>query len=265
MDIERAIQVMESAAKKAGDALVAMQATSVRLASRKDFLSDADLLSEEIILRELSTAFPSIPAFSEEKGGEKLIKGYQWVIDPVDGTINFFHQRTHWGVSIALVHNAYTVAGVVCLAGKKQLFSAVQGRMELRSVLGTSPSIAPELSKARTLSHSQFSVGWGKNDPSGYQHKRVLQLISRLDSESIYPLILNSTVADIMDICMGRSAGYVHLNPEPFDVAAAGYILQQLGGRVTDKNGHQWSPFSDSIVASNGLIHDEFLHLVNSP
>src|SRR3989338_346942 len=124
LHLATALTVMENAAIHAARVLTRMQLKSRRLESRKDFLTDADLKSEEIILRTLAAEYPNIPVLSEEKGGIEIKEGYLWVIDPIDGTINFFLQDDHWGISIALVENGRTVAGVVYLPAKRQMFSA---------------------------------------------------------------------------------------------------------------------------------------------
>lgn len=94
MNLTKILETMESAAINAGNMLCNMQPQTRRLASRKDFLTDADLMADKMILRTLKDAYPNIPSFSEESGGKDFRDGYLWVIDPVDGTVNFFWETT---------------------------------------------------------------------------------------------------------------------------------------------------------------------------
>jgi len=191
--------------------------------------------------------------------------GYLWIIDPLDGTINFFLHDDHWGISIALVENGQTVAGVVYLPAKKKLFSAS------REIAARFCFIEGERKKdwknlyvnqEKNLADSQFWVGWGKEEHEGEDHKRVYDVIKILDQNTLYPQIRNSAVADMMTVASGKIAGYVFPKPEPFDIAAAGFIVERAGGRVTDMDGNLWNPFSRSLVATNNVIHEDLIRLL---
>ena len=257
---------MERAAISAGQMLNEMQPKSRRLASLKDFLTDADLKSEEVILRALATQYPDIPSFSEEKGGTETREGYLWIVDPIDGTVNFFLQDDHWGISIALVLNGHTKAGVVYLPARKQLFSTSHGIATRFRLVEEKKSkwMNPRVNQEDSLANSQFWVGWGKEEHGGDDHKKVYDLIARLDRHTLYPQIRNSATADMMAVAYGKIAGYVFLKPDPFDIAAAGLIVERAGGRVTDVDGNPWGPFSRSLVASNGVIHDDLLSVIKA-
>ena len=264
IDLNEALMVMETAAVKAGHILLEMQPQSRRLESRKDFLTDADLESEEVILHTLSSKYPDIPSFSEEKGGKETREGYLWVIDPVDGTINFFLGDDHWGISIALVENGRTMAGVIYLPARKQLFSASRNiASRLRYFDGQESEWKNlKVNEESNPANSQFWLAWGKEEHGGSDHKKVYDVIKRLDCHSLYPQIRNAASADIMTVALGRIAGHVFPKPDPFDIAAAGLIVEQAGGTVTDMDGKEWSPFSRSLVASNGVIHSELLRIL---
>jgi len=265
MNLEKALGVMETAALEAGRMLLDMQPQTRRLASRKDFLTDADLKAEEIILRTLAAEYPDIPSLSEEKGGEELTIGYQWIVDPVDGTINFFLQDDHWGVSIALAENGRVIAGTIYLPAKKQLFSAlIDIAARLRRVEEKETPWENIKVNQSNLKESQVWLEWGKEEHEGNDHKKVYEIIERVDRETLYPQIRNSAVADMMMVARGNIAGYVFPKPQPVDIAAAGLIIQQAGGAVTDMEGNAWGPFSRSIVASNGVTHDELLRIIRA-
>ena len=241
-----------------------MQPKSRRLKSRKDFLTDADLKSEEIILRTLAAAYPDIPILSEERGGTEVKEGYLWVIDPIDGTVNFFLQDDHWGISIALAENGQTVAGIIYLPAKRQMFSASRDIVARTRFVGEKQCIWTELrvTQENNLSGAQFWVEWGKEGHGGDDHKKVCEIIARLDRHTLYPQMRNSSVTTLMMVACGKIAGAILPKPEPFDIAAAGIIVARAGGKVTDINGETWGPFSRSLVASNGILHNDLLRIV---
>jgi myo-inositol-1(or 4)-monophosphatase len=253
------LTLMEAVARAAGNMLVDMQIEATRLVSRKDFVSDADIKSENIILSALRSAFPEIPAFAEESGGEATKTGYLWVVDPIDGTVNYFFQDDHWGVSIALVKDRVTELGVVCLPKRNQLFSTGRGA-EGSALVGLNRSL--RVSSSSKMSDSQFWIGWGKESDGGRDHDKVCRVLRALDRVSLYPQIRNSATADLMQVAQGKIAGFVFLKPDPFDIAAAGLIVEMSGGKVTDLEGNPWGPFSGSLIASNGVLHDELLDTV---
>lgn len=266
MNLDKVLAVMEEAAIKAAHVLDEMQPTSRRLESRKDFLTDTDLKSEEVILRTLAAEYPDVPSFSEEKGGTESREGYLWIVDPIDGTINFFLQDDHWGISIALAENGHTIAGVVYLPARKQLFSASRDIATRFRLIEEKESewINPRVNQENNLASSQFWVGWGREEHGGDDHKRVYDVIARLDRHTLYPQIRNSATADMMMVACGKIAGYVFLKPEPFDIAAAGLIIERAGGKVTDVDGNPWESFSRSLVASNDVIHNDLLRIIKA-
>lgn len=264
LNLTRTVEIMERAAIEAAVALSKMQPKTRRLAARKDFLTDADLKSERIILDTLANEYPNIPAYSEEAGGKEVAEGYLWVIDPIDGTINFFLQDDNWGISIALVENGQTIAGVVYLPARRQMFFASLDISTRFRFVGAEEGIwiKPFVNQENNLLDSQFWIGWGKEEHNGEDHKKVYDVIAKLDRHTLYPQIRNSAVADIMAVVCGKICGYVLLKPEPFDVAAAGFILERAGGMVTDSEGSTWNPFSRSFVGSNGVIHEDLLRII---
>ncbi len=270
IDLTKALVVMELAATKAGRMLLEMQPRAKRLPARKDFLADADLKSDRIILDALAETYPDISAYTEENGGERAALGYQWIIDPVDGTFNFFLQDGHWGVSIALVHDGQTVAGVVLLPGERKLFSAsiehetecvyLDENLDPRS---DRESVRIRVGRQENPADTQFWMAWSKKGNSAADHEKEYDILKRLFRASLYPQIRNSATADLMVAAEGKIAGYVFPKPEPFDIAAAALIIERAGGKVTDTQGNPWSPFSEGIVASNGVIHDKLLGIIN--
>lgn len=261
--LAEALATMESAAIQAGNTVYGFRQESRRLASRKDFLTDADLKSEEIVLHVLAQTYPDIPAYSEEQGGTPVTAGYQWIIDPIDGTINFFLGDDHFAVSIALTLDGKTVAGVVYAPAKHQLFAASSNVQSYIRTPEGSAAVSITVSRESQLPDSQIWVGWGKEEHAGDDHKKVYDIIARLDRHSLYPQMRNSAATEMALVAYGRIMGYVFSKPEPFDIAAAGLIVTQAGGTVTDMQGQPWSPFSLSIMASNGIIHDKLLEILS--
>lgn len=265
MDLNNALDIMMQAGIRAGQMLLEIQPQAIRIESKKDFLTDADLRSEDLILEILNSYYPEIPSLSEEKGGEEIKEGYLWIIDPIDGTVNFFSQDDHWGVSIALVKDSRTIAGLIYLPARGRMFSAAIDRPPLMMIDEQKKEAVflHRVNQINTLADAQVRTCWGKEEHNGQDHERVYELIKKLDQHTLYPQIRNCATADLMAVVEGKISGHVFTKPTPFDIAAAGLIIEKAGGSVTDMAGNPWNPFSRSLVSTNGLIHKELLAVIN--
>ncbi|MFH1401480.1 MAG: inositol monophosphatase [Parcubacteria group bacterium] len=237
-------------AEKAGEVLLKLQKDVRKLEKdRKDFLTDADLKSNNIITSMLKSLNPEIPIYSEENGETLIGNGKIWVVDPLDGTVNFFHQDYLWGVSIALVENGKTVLGVVYLPALSQMFGTVKG-----GEIILKGNMLFGVRKEDKLSEAQIWTDWGKDSDE------ALSLLPELKKISLYPQMRLCATASLMAVTAGKICAYIHPHPAPEDFAAGALIVEQAGGKVTDLQGKPWNVFSTSIVASNKMLHKEILN-----
>ena len=127
------LQVMIGAARKAGRKLSRdfgeLENLQVSRKGPADFVSKADHASEEIIFEELSRARPGYGFLMEERGRvEGSDRTHTWIVDPLDGTLNFLHAQPHFAISIALEREGELVAGVIYNPASDDLFHAEKGR-----------------------------------------------------------------------------------------------------------------------------------------
>jgi myo-inositol-1(or 4)-monophosphatase len=253
--VEDALVYARRAARVAGEEVLFNQPRARQVGSPKDFLTAQDLESERTIAETLKGFDPTIPLFSEERGGTREER--MWVVDPIDGTVNYFHQGVDdWGISVALVRDGRTQCGVIYFPGSKEVCLSRQGGEAERCVVGTA-FFPLSVSHQKRLAQAQVWTDWAKG-----QRERTLSIFEQLSRHTLYPQIRLCFTAAMMNVARGRIDGYVHAGPEPFDQAAAGWIVRNAGGTVTDMEGKSWHPFSKSIVATNGLIHDELLKVL---
>ena len=253
MNIQKLLPKVVEIAEDAGRVLLEQQSKARELKTDEDFLTTADLKSDKYITYKLKELNPDIPIYSEEKEtGIKNIKGLFWIVDPLDGTINYFRQDNFWGVSIALVQNQKTQMGVVYLPGLNQLAAVtINGDAILK---GVKLSVNSESSLAK----AQIWTEWTKKGPVS-----TLLILEKLARISLYPQIRLCCSASLTRVASGRISGYIHPQPGIEDFAAGCLIVEKAGGKVTDLEGKPWTPFSKSIIASNGLIHKQLLEATN--
>lgn len=223
----------------------------------KDFLTTADLKADSVIYGELKKLTPEIPIYSEERNPISLSSGEVWVVDPLDGTVNYSHQDVFWGVSIALVKDGQTQLGVVYLPALGCLLAATRlDRSKGGTIYHTKMDI--KVSSQDCLARAQLWTDHGKTDD-----KIVSEMFSRLKAVSLYPQVRVSCSAALLYVASGRVDGFIHPpSPGPEDIAAGCLIVEKAGGKVTDLEGNPWTPLSGSILASNGLLHEPILQAI---
>ncbi len=223
-----------------------------------DLVTEVDRASETLIITSLRQKFPGHDIIGEESSGSAAIApgGYAWCVDPLDGTTNFVYGIPFCSVSIGLILNGEVVAGVVYDPLRDECFSAAQG---CGCFLNGKPVRVDTTRKM--LNEALLVTGYPENKSySGrllrVDYHKVAQSCSNLRA-------LGSAALELAYIACGRLTGSFENPLMPWDVAAGSLLVQEAGGRVTDIDGGKLSLERYlSIAASNGLIHEELLHIL---
>ncbi len=255
MDLNHLAYLSRLAATKAGDLALRMRSTATITARRgKDFTTDADSASENAIREILLGNAGNISFYGEEAKGDLPKIGRVWIVDPIDGTHNYRKECGNFSISIALVENGAPIIGTVYFPQNDKLYQGYDGRASEH------PSISGFAVNAETdLAESTVWTDWTKTKPVEYS----LSMLERLWDCSRYPTIALCATHGLMMVATGKLEGYIHPAPAIEDHAAAGLLVQLAGGTVTDMHGNPWTPFSESIVATNGKIHEALLNAIN--
>lgn len=214
-----------------------------------DVVTEADLASEAVIIKEISEAFPDHTVLSEEAG--LLKKGsseYAWVIDPLDGTTNYTHQYPIVSVSIALLYRDKPVVGVVYNPILEEMFVASLGNGSWLNKNRIS------VSKITVLEKSLLATGFAydrkdfsENNYAEFCHiTHLSQGVRRGGSAAI----------DLAYVAAGRLDGYWERGLNPWDIAAGVLLIEEAGGKVTSYEGTDLILESGRILATNGVIHN---------
>lgn len=239
-------------ALKAGKLLIDIQSEAIEIKrAGKDFLSEGDLASEKLILDGLKS-FNNVAVLSEEVGGQfSAIKGLQWIIDPLDATINYGHNDEFWGLSIALAIDGKSEFGIVYLPKLNKLFKAYAGH-------GTYLNHKKiTVSQDQNFLRSRIFVDFPTNTES---RGRGIKIFKEISDRTLYPQIKGCSIGGLVSVASGMAHGYIHTGPMPYDIAAGGLIVEEAGGIVSDMCGLGWNPFSPHILcACNKSFHQELL------
>ena len=215
-----------------------------------DLVTEIDRKVEAYLTGRIRERFPDHGIFGEENGETAGAGEYRWVIDPIDGTVNFIHGFPYYSISIALQKQGKTVAGVVYSPRLNELYAAEAGR---GAALNGEPL---RVSGCTALADSLLATGFA-----------CVRARIRPDNLELLPGIVRqiqgirrngSAALDLCNVAAGRFDGYWEFALNLYDVAAGALILQEAGGRVTDLTGRNRWPEA-GICATNGLIHAELL------
>ncbi len=237
------LNVMIAAARKAGRALARDFGEVENLqSSRKgpaDFVTAADLKSEKTLFEVLSKARPGYGFLMEERGAvEGSDKTHRWLIDPLDGTLNFLHGLPHFAISIGLEREGVLVAGVVLDVIKDELFWAEKGQGAYLNDRRLRVAARGDLTEAM-IATGRFS------DIAAVE--RVL---------AATPLLrrLGSAALDLAYVAAGRFDGFWERNLSPWDVGAGAVIVREAGGLAREIDGADFLTTGNIIAANERLL-----------
>lgn len=207
----------------------------------------------EAVIRD---AYPSHAILGEEGDhGESGDSTYRWIVDPIDGTVNFSHGFSRWCCAIAVQNGDETVAGCVLGPDVDQLFTAT-ATSEAR--LNGAPIT---VSDVRDLGQAMVTTGLDDLRPLGYRRREIL---ARIAESAQKVRIMGCAALDLCGVATGACDGYFEAGIFAWDVEAAGLITRRAGGRAEVLRALPL-PHQFSYVASNGHIHDALHALVMAP
>jgi len=223
--------------------------------SADNLLTDTDLKAEKKILSIIKEKFPTHSFYTEEGLVKRTISDNLWVIDPVDGTTNFFHSFPHFSVSIAYLFKGKVNLGVIFDPIRKELFHAERGK---GAFLNNKKIVVSDIAK---LTDSLLVSGFA------YERGEIIK-INLKNIEKFFNASINgirrtgSAALDLCYVACGRADGFWEFGLKPWDIAAGSLIVTEAGGKITEIKGEKYHLMVVDIVASNSKIHDQMLKIL---
>ncbi|MBX0327279.1 inositol monophosphatase [Oscillochloris sp. ZM17-4] len=224
---------------------------SVAFKRRADLVTDIDKASEALIVAAIGERYPGHAILAEEGGAAAGAGEYQWVIDPLDGTLNYVHGMPIYCVSIGLLCRGELSLGVVYDPTRDELFAAEAGRGAFCN------GRRLRVSSAAELGHSMLTTGFPYDRFSRADNN--LAEFGRLLMKARDIRRPGAAALDLAYVAAGRSDAHWELGLAPWDTAAGALLVREAGGALSDWRGEPWRPGGDRLVASNGHIHAEIL------
>ena len=232
------LNIMIKACDKASKSLIRdfgeVEKLQVSKKGPSDFVTNADLKVEKIIIEELEKARPSFSFISEEKGVKKnKDNDYTWIIDPIDGTINFLHGIPHFAISIALKSKNEIISGLIFDPIKDEMFFAEKNN----GAFFNNQRI--RVSNKNNIDDCLFAIGGKlKNEPIFSNRKS------------------GSAALDLAYVAAGRYDGYFQKDLNLWDIAAGIILVKEAGGIINDLDLDNLKNIN--VIASNPNINVKF-------
>jgi myo-inositol-1(or 4)-monophosphatase len=209
-----------------------------------DIKLDLDVQSQDLITKMLLDAFPSHAIYGEEGIAGAQDSEWQWIVDPIDGTVNFFYSIPHFCVSIALRHRQEIVLGVIYDPMRDELWEVERGGVPL---LNGKPI---KVSQRTELAEAVVSVGMSKSPDIAQKATVMLEKYVRRARKC---RLMGSAALDLAYVACGRLDAYIEQAVSLWDVAAGKLLVEAAGGRaeLTPRLDH---PDKISVRAWNGTM-----------
>jgi len=248
-EVEAAITV----ARAAGQLLCERLGTTYQVSHKgpADLVTEIDRQAQDLIAEMLQKAFPTYGLLGEEGGGRDVPDGPSWIVDPIDGTVNYIRSYPLFAVSIALERDGELVVGVVYHPVLDELFVAEKGNGA--SLNGTPIHVSTTANLEESVLASGFPYDvWVNDDDNSREWRRFLKRALSMRCDGCASL-------DLCHVAMGRLDGFWEFELGPWDMAAGALMVQEAGGKVTQVTGEPYTPYGQGILASNGHLHAEML------
>jgi len=261
-EIERRLDASETLLADLEGRLAQMQSGDLGVSSKSndlDLVTRADYESERRWVSFIREHFPEDGIVTEE-GGASEAEGsrearFRWVVDPIDGTVNYAHGIPFWCVSVGLLSGDERVGGIVSAPALGERFRARRGGG------ATLNGRACAVNALQPLRAGVVGTGFP------YDRDKRAEPIARAAANMLRQAgglrRLGSAALDACYVAAGRFSGYYEMALKAWDTAASTLIAEEAGARVTDFEGAPHRIFDSSgVVVSNGLVHDELIAAV---
>jgi myo-inositol-1(or 4)-monophosphatase len=218
-----------------------MRPRDVHRKGEGDFVTTADRRAEQWLRRRLLRALPGAGFLGEETAAADITAEFVWVVDPIDGTSNFARGLPHYGVSIALVHCGRPILAALWCEPESCLYTAIAGRGACRS--GKRVRIPAGFADDRAILGCQW-----------YRGQQELGFLARAQRHGGRIRTFGSTIVQLTDVVMGRLDANIQQQGRVWDIAAAGLLVLEAGGRFTDWQGKNVFPLARLDIGHTSTI-----------
>ncbi len=219
-----------------------------------NLVSEVDEKSEEMLRKNINDSYPEHEILAEEMGRKNKKSSYLWVIDPLDGTVNYVHGLPIFAISIALFVESEPEIAVVYLPMEDVFFTARQGEGSYRD--------SKKISVKNNARLDSSIVATGFPYDHQQESEEVLAYFSSILPRAGGIRRTGSAVYDLCQVAAGVFGGFWEIKLQPWDIAAGTLIIKEAGGVVTDFSGEEIDFSGEEIAAGSPGLHKDLINML---
>ncbi|MCP3026256.1 inositol monophosphatase family protein [Halobacillus sp. A5] len=219
-----------------------------------DLVTEMDQNTEKFFAESIRNEFPEHRLFGEEGFGDDIkdLNGIVWIVDPIDGTMNFVHQKRNFAISVGIYEDGVGEIGVIYDVMGGALYTAVRGGGAFKN------ETPMKMNETKVLEETILALNttWLIPENPHVEHKGVEALVKRIRSTRSY----GSAALEFVYVAEGIIDGYLTMTLMPWDIAAGRIIVNEAGGIVTTADGEELDMLNKTtVLASHPDIHSEIV------
>ncbi|MCL2485785.1 MAG: inositol monophosphatase [Endomicrobia bacterium] len=229
--------------------------SDVEYKGKTDPVTLADRNSQKAVIKVIKSMFPEHGILAEEDGVSETEKDYCWIIDPLDGTVNFVHGIPMFCVSVGLKYKDEIIAGVIYSPLMKEVFIAEKGKGAFLN--GKPIKVSKENKLIRSLAVTGFPY-MRKN------HSKIIKIFSEISLNAQGVRRLGSAALDLAYVACGKFEFFWEEGLKPWDIAAGVLLVKEAGGILSDYKGlKNYFPDMTILASNNKITHKRVLGIIN--
>jgi myo-inositol-1(or 4)-monophosphatase len=255
MDISLAKKISIECVKEAGRLLMdnLEEVKRVTFKAKSDIVTDIDIRSEKIIVDKIQANFPDHSILSEETGLIDQQSEYLWIMDPIDGTMNYYHGIAPFRVALCLTYKQKPIISTIYNPIKDELFFAEDGQGATMNDNKIRVNGNFELKNSVVMLHISSQKD---------ARARTILALDSIFKKTLHMRVLGSGLAAMCYVASGKFDVFFNVRTNPWDILPGSLLVQEAGGIVTDIEGNKLTTESTSVLATNGNVHTQMLELL---
>jgi len=221
--------------------------------AKSDIVTEIDIKAEKLIISKIKKNFPDHSIHSEEEGLIDNKSSFLWVIDPVDGTMNYYHAASPFRVAVCLVENNIPLISAIYNPVRDQLYFAERGKGATLNNRKIKVNNNFELKNSVVMTHIS-----SKKDA----RVRTIIALDSIFNKTLHMRMFGSGLAAMTYVASGKFDVFFNISTHPWDILPGALIVEEAGGVVTDIQGKKINADSKSVLATNGKVHADMLKLL---
>lgn len=218
-----------------------------------DLVTEMDQETEQFFAKKINETYPDHYLLGEEGFGDEIedLGGTVWIVDPIDGTMNFVHQKRNFAISIGIYYEGVGEIGLIYNVMEETLYTAKRGEGAYKN-----DDKLPQLNEKRPLNESilALNTSWMIPENPHVEHQGMQDLVKKLRSTRSY----GSAALEFAFVAEGLLDGYLTMTLMPWDYAAGSILVREVGGIVTRADREELDLLNKTtVLASRPNIHEE--------